>query len=153
SESGWAEVREAQRLATLEDPHAAYVVTIDIGNAYDVHPPNKQEVGRRLARAASRVVYGEPIPPSGPSPVSATREGDHVRVAFEDVEGSLVAYGHTMPIGFELCGDERGSCRYAEARIEGVQVLLKAEGVENATRVRYCWADGPVGTLYDESGF
>ena len=152
SESGWAEVREAQRLATLEDPYAAYVVTIDIGSAYDVHPPNKQEVGRRLARAASRVVYGEPIPPSGPSPVSATREGDHVRVAFEDVEGSLVAYGHTMPIGFELCGDGRGSCRYAEARIEGVQVLLKAEGVENATRVRYCWADGPVCTRYDGSG-
>lgn len=152
TESGWAEVREAQRLATRDDPRAAYVVTIDIGSSYDVHPANKQEVGRRLARAASHIVYGESVTSSGPKPAGATRKGDHITVTFEEVDGSLVAYGHTSPIGFELCGEERGSCRYAEARIEGLQVVLPNKGEEALTRVRYCWADSPVCTLYDEAG-
>lgn len=150
TESGWAEVREAQRRATQGDPHAGLAVTIDIGSSYDVHPANKQEVGRRLARAARHVIYGEAIPPSGPIPVRATRQGD--TVTFEDIQGALVAYGHDAPIGFELCGSERGSCRYADAQIDGHQVLLRAEAGNDITRVRYCWADSPICTLYDEAG-
>lgn len=151
TESGWAELREAQRLATRDDSDVGLAVTIDIGTPYDIHPPNKQEVGRRLARAARNVVYEETITPSGPVPGRTTRNGDTVTVAFEDVHGALTAYGHDAPIGFELCGNEPGRCQYADAQIDGMRVHLQSE-MEDITRVRYCWADSPVCTLYDEAG-
>src|SRR5262249_51831009 len=73
-ESGWSDVREAQRRAALGDTHAAYVVTIDLGAARELHPVNKQDIGRRIAQAARHIVYGEKIPPSGPRPVTAARQ-------------------------------------------------------------------------------
>jgi sialate O-acetylesterase len=146
--SGWAEVREAQRLAVAKDAHAGLAVTIDIGERYDIHPPNKQEVGRRLARAARHVVYGEQIAPSGPVALSARRSGAHVVVTFGDVADRLIAYGADGPIGFELCARDADSCRYSKASIEGDRVHLDAAGF-TATRVRYCWADSPVCTLFD----
>lgn len=152
AESGWAEVREAQRLATRDDPNAALAVTIDVGDPRDLHPANKQAVGARLARAARHVVYGEPIAPSGPRPLRAERRGDVVAVSFDDVEGALVAYGGVGPLGFELCGREPGSCRYAEARVDGSEVSVRIEGDEPVDRVRHAWADSPIVTLFDEAG-
>ena len=67
-ESEWAELREAQRLAVKSDPRTGLAVTIDIGDKYDIHPANKQEVARRLARAARHIIYSDPSPPSGPTP-------------------------------------------------------------------------------------
>ena len=133
-----------------EDANSGLVVTIDIGDHYDVHPPNKQEVGRRLARAARHVIYGEKsLPPSGPVPHSAARAGDAVVVTFDDTSGDLVAQGADGPIGFELCGAQPGTCRYADAATKGNTVTLRAPNAIEATRVRYCWADGPVCTLFD----
>jgi sialate O-acetylesterase len=152
AESGWAEFREAQRLAAAEDPHSALAVTIDIGDRYDVHPPNKQEVGRRLARAARHVVYGGQLPASGPVPLSAQRDDNAVVVTFGDVTGELVALGADGPIGFELCAAQPGSCHYADAQIRGNIVVLHAASAAAATRVRHCWADGPVCTLFDGAG-
>src|SRR5690606_18396610 len=79
-ESGWASLREAQRQVAAEDPRTGLVVAVDIGDRYDIHPANKQELGRRLARAARHVVYGEALAPSGPVPVSAGRNGDAIVV-------------------------------------------------------------------------
>ena len=172
-ESGWAELREAQRAAVAADAHAGLAVTIDIGDPHNLHPTNKQDVGRRLARAARHVIYGESIAPSGPVALTATRGSGQVVVDFGDVEGTLVAYSHDSPIGFELCGDAPGSCRFAEARIEGSKVALESSGGSPessapapasaagvpagaggapVTRVRYCWADSPVCTLFDAGG-
>jgi sialate O-acetylesterase len=148
-ESGWAEVREAQRLAVANDRHAGLVIAVDIGERYDIHPSNKQEVGRRLARAARRIVYGEQIAPSGPVALSARRDGTNIVVTFGDVADHLITYSADEPIGFELCTRDAGSCRYAKARIEGTRVLLDAAEVAAATRVRYCWADSPVCTVFD----
>ena len=150
-ESGWAELREAQRAAVAKDPHAGLAVTIDIGDPHNLHPTNKQDVGRRLARAARHVIYGESIAPSGPIALRATRENGDVVVSFSDVDRTLVAYGHESPIGFELCGDAPRSCRFADARIEGAKVALQSSGDVPVTRVRYCWADSPVCTLFDAS--
>jgi sialate O-acetylesterase len=150
-ESGWAVTREAQRLAVQADPNAALAVAVDLGEYTDVHPANKQEVARRLARAARHVLYKDPVPASGPVPVSARREGDAVSVEFTDITGKLVAYSATHPIGFETCGAAAGTCEYAEATIQGQQVRLKSSNSATATRVRYCWADSPVCTLYDEA--
>jgi sialate O-acetylesterase len=157
-ESDWAALREAQRQVAAEDPKTGLAVAIDIGDRYDIHPPNKQELGRRLARAARHVVYGEKLPPSGPVPLSARREGDSVVVAFGDVSNGLAAYGTESPVGFELCGSEAGSCRYASAAIGGNEaigrneVILRAPNASAATRVRYGWADSPVITLFDAAG-
>lgn len=66
-----------------------------------------------------------------------------------------MAYGHEWPVGFELCGGEAETCRWADARIEGDAVVLDAvspEGADDATRVRYGWADSPICTLYDGAG-
>jgi sialate O-acetylesterase len=150
-ESEWAALRDAQRRAVEKDGRAGLAVAIDLGDRYDIHPANKQEVGRRLARAARRVVYGESIAPSGPVVTNAWRDGKSVVVEFRDVERRLVAYSASGPIGFELCGAAAESCRYVTATLQNDRVLLAADEVPAATRVRYCWADSPVCTLYDES--
>lgn len=149
-ESDWAELREAQRLAVSKDAYAGLAVTIDIGDPYDLHPPNKQEVGRRLALAARRVVYGEKIP-LGPVPRSTRRSGGNVEVIFGDVTEKLVVYGANNPTGFELCGDAPGSCRYAAADVHESSVILTSPDDRPVTRVRYCWADSPVCTLFDQA--
>jgi sialate O-acetylesterase len=152
AESGWAGVREAQRRAVAGDAHAGLAVTIDLGDPNELHPPNKQDIGRRLARAARHVIYGEAIAPSGAMPASARRSGEDVVVEFASVEGQLITYGADGPIGFELCGDAVGSCQYAAARLDGARVHLARTGMGQATRVRFCWADSPTCTLYDGSG-
>ena len=116
--SDWASLREAQRRAAAGDPRTALAVTIDIGDRHELHPPNKQEVGRRLARAARHLIYGEGLSPSGPRAVSARHDKAGIVVAFADVEGRLAAYSAKDPIGFELCGATQASCRYVSATIQ-----------------------------------
>lgn len=152
ADSGWATLREAQRRVVADDPRSGLAVAIDLGDRYDIHPPNKQELGRRLARAARHVVYGERLAPSGPVPRSTRREGDAVVVTFGDVSGGLVAYGAPGPIGFELCGAAPGSCRQATAQLRGDAVVLRASNAAIATRVRHAWADFPIVTLFDGAG-
>ena len=162
-QSGWAEVREAQRRVAGEDPHTGLALAIDIGDAYDIHPPNKQELGRRLARVARHVVYGEQaVAPSGPTARSASRTQAGVRIAFDDVTGRLVTTGANGPIGFELCDADARHCAYADAVLDGRDVVLSCRDClkpasgrhyrSDHLRVRYCWADGPVCTLRDSSG-
>ncbi len=150
--SDWARMRQAQQQVADEDPGTGLVVTIDIGDRYDIHPTNKQELGRRLARAMRHLAYGERIAPAGPVPQAASRNGDAIVVSFGDVGGRLIAYGAPGPIGFEVCGSAEDSCRYAQAEIWNQRVTLRAPGAHEATRVRYCWADSPVCTLYDRDG-
>ena len=149
--SGWAEVREAMRLVARDDAQVGLAVTVDLGEVADIHPVQKLEIGRRLARAARRVVYGEEVAPSGPVPLGAERRGDEVVVTFEDVTDGLVVRGDSRPIGFELCGDGAASCRYVVARAEGDAVAIPLDG-RAASRVRYAWADSPIVNLYDGSG-
>jgi sialate O-acetylesterase len=150
--SAWANLREAQRRTVASDPHAALAVTIDVGIAQELHPPNKQAVGRRLARAARHLVYGEAVSPSGPIPRSANRENLGITVSFDEVEGALIAYSSDRPIGFELCGKTQSSCRFADARIRAGGIVLDSANAAQATRVRFCWNDAPVCNLYDRSG-
>ena len=146
--SVWADVREAQRQAVLEDKHAALTVNVDIGDATNLHPTNKAELGRRLALAARNVVYGERIPPSGPVVASVRRLRSDVVVTFRDVTGALSGRGD-QPSGFELCGASQSSCHPADMRVEGATVVLRDTG--SATRVRYCWGDTPVCSVSDGS--
>ncbi|MFI8716802.1 sialate O-acetylesterase [Stenotrophomonas sp. NPDC077464] len=159
--SGWAQVREAQRQVAADDRHSGLAVAIDIGDAYDIHPPNKQELGRRLATLARHVVYAERAgAASGPVARRVTRTPDGLRIRFDDVTGRLTTTGATGPIGFEVCDAEARQCRYADAALDGKDVVLRPDrvapesssGQHRSARVRYCWADGPVCTLFDRSG-
>jgi sialate O-acetylesterase len=145
----WADLREAQRQTVLADPQAALAVTIDIGDAGNLHPGNKREVGRRLAIAARHLIYGESAPPSGPIVAGATRQGADVIVSFRDVTAAL-ALRDGGPSGFELCGATQASCRWADARVTGATVVLANAAA--ATRVRYAWGASPVSPLSDGSG-
>ncbi len=152
-DSGWAMLRESQRRAVAADGNAGLAVTIDIGNRDDIHPANKQDVGKRLARAARHVVYGEKISASGALPASVRRVGSDVVVTLSDVEGSLLVIGSADPAGFELCGATQQTCRFVSAKLQGGgQVLLADPQAGSATRLRFCWADSPLCNLYDASG-
>jgi sialate O-acetylesterase len=147
--STWASLREAQRQTALADTRAAIAVTVDIGDPADLHPTNKQEVGRRLSIAARHLIYGERIPPSGPIVDSVRRRTSELVISFRDVTGALTMRSNS-PSGFELCGDTAASCRWAEARVQGSSVLLS--NAAGATRVRYAWGGSPVCPLTDGSG-
>jgi sialate O-acetylesterase len=152
-DSGWATTRDAQRRAVAADGNAALVVTQDIGNRDDVHPTNKQEVGRRLARAARHVVYGEKLSASGAQPKSVTRSAGGVDVTLADFDGKLQVIGARDPSGFELCGATQESCRFVRATLaDGGVVKLEDSAAASATRVRFCWADSPLCNLYDTEG-
>jgi sialate O-acetylesterase len=150
--SNWANLREAQRRAVLNDAHAALAVTIDVGDARELHPPDKQSVGARLARAARHLIYGESVSASGPVPRGATRDGARVMVSFESVDGTLVTYSSDRPIAFELCAEEQSSCRFVDAVLQSGRVALDASGIKAPTRVRFCWGDAPICNLSDRSG-
>lgn len=152
-ESNWSEIREAQRRAVAADPRAGLAVTIDLGERDDIHPTAKREVGRRLARAARRIVYGDAIVSSGPVPLTARHDAGRIVVTFGGVDEALVSYSSSHAIGFELCGDERGSCRYAPAAVEPTRVVIApVEGQTLPTRVRFCWGPSPLCNLSDGSG-
>lgn len=147
-ESRWPEVREAQRQA-LALANTAMAVAVDLGEPDNIHPKNKQEVGRRLALAARAVAYGERIAYSGPLFRQATREGASLRLWF-DHAGGLAARGGALK-GFEIAGADRKYAA-AAARIEGATVVVSSPAVPAPVHVRYGWDDFPDGNLYNAAG-
>jgi sialate O-acetylesterase len=145
TESGWAATINEQRLGVERDSRAALASAIDLGEPNDIHPANKQEVGRRLALAAHNLVYrdGGTV---GPMPVSAVRQGNSVVVTFTK---PLQILSGANANAFELCGAPVGTCRYADARSNGNSIVIAGDG-QPAVRVRYAWADYPVVNLYDQ---
>lgn len=143
--SATARLREDQRRAVVNDPNAVLVTAVDLGEPTDIHPANKQVVGERLARALGVRLYGQPGSASGPMIRSAVADGSRVVLDFDGVEGGLMAYGSSRPVGFEVCTGS--ACRWTDARIEGTRVVLP--DAADARSVRFCWADAPTCTLYD----
>jgi sialate O-acetylesterase len=149
-ESAWAELQEAQ-LRSLSVPHTGMAVICDIGDAADIHPRNKQDVGRRLAQWALATTYGRPIVPSGPLYRSMSVEGGRVRIRFGNVGGGLVAKGGDLR-HFAISGQDK-KWVWAEAKIDGDTVVVFSEKVPQPAAVRYAWADNPEGcNLYNREG-
>lgn len=146
AQSGFAEIRDVQRLTAKTLPQTGLAVTIDLGNPRDIHSPEKQEVARRLALEANRVIYGQPGPAS-PLPLEAVREGDTVRIRFEHAGRGLVSYSGPSLLGFEACSQ---ACVFTPARIDGGTVVLDAPA--ETVRVRYAWAGTPIVNLYNQDG-
>ena len=148
-DSHWPEVRDAQRRA-LELRNTGMAVAIDIGNPTDIHPTNKQDVGKRLALAARAIAYGEKIEYSGPLFRAAVPQGESLRVLFEHAESGLIAKGDVLK-GFEIAGRDKIFAP-AEARIDGTEVVLTNSKVSAPRYVRYGWAGNPDCDLYNKAG-
>ena len=152
-ESDWAELREAQYLTARNVPNAGLAITIDIGEANDIHPRNKQEVGRRLALAALAQTYKKDVPYSGPVFDAMKVEGDAARLTFKHTHGGLVAKGDAAPAvkGFAVAGEDK-QWHWADAKIDGDSVIVRSDKVQKPVAVRYAWANNPVCNLYNKAG-
>lgn len=166
-ESTWAATREAQNGA-LALPNTGLAVTIDLGDAGNIHPPDKQDVSHRLALAAQRVAYGKQDAIfSGPTHKSFTIEGNKIRVLFENTGSGLMignAPDHfftsqkkaipaapTKLEGFAIAGADK-KFAWANATIDGNSVVIESAAVANPVAVRYAWADNPACNLYNKEG-
>lgn len=143
-ESGWAQTRDQQRLGVVADSNAALVTAIDIGEPNDIHPANKNDLGKRLAEAFN----GRAMP----MPQKAVREGGKVTVSFTGIVGALTVQGGPYPLGVELCEAAPGTCQFVIARAEGSDLLMAVPEGMTPTRVRYAWADAPIVNLVDGGG-
>jgi sialate O-acetylesterase len=146
----WAELREAQALTAKNVPHSGLAVTIDIGDAKSVHPTNKKTVGERLALIALAKDYGRKVEYSGPVYRSMKISGDEVRLKFDHAKGGLVAKGGSLT-GFAVAGAD-GKFVWADAKIDGENVVLSAPEVPQPVAVRYAWDANPICNLYNQAG-
>ncbi|MDR1341914.1 MAG: 9-O-acetylesterase [Prevotellaceae bacterium] len=139
--STWAALREAQ-LNTLHVSNTGMAVAIDIGEARDIHPKNKQDVGARLALQARANTYGQQVAYSGPLYSTYRIENSKIRISFTHVDGGLKAKNGGKLRGFTIAGSDRKFYE-AEATIEGDEVLVSSPSVAFPVAVRYAWADNP----------
>jgi len=146
----WAELREAQALTARTVPGASLVVTVDTGEAEDIHPRDKVPVGERLALAALRDVHGRAVVASGPTFASLERLVGALRIQFSDTDGGL-SWRDGVAGEFAIAGADRKWVR-AEARIEGDTVLVASPQVNEPVAVRYAWQANPVATLVNGAG-
>jgi len=148
--SAWAELREAQSMA-LKLPKTGQAVIIDIGEARNIHPKNKQDVGSRLGLAARKIAYGQELCFSGPVYESMTVKGGEVALKFSNTGAGMVAKGGGKLTGFALAGKDKKFVR-ADAKIQGKDtVVVSSDKVKAPVAVRYAWADNPECNLYNKA--
>jgi sialate O-acetylesterase len=149
-DSDWAELREAQTM-TLALPNSGMAVTIDIGNADDIHPRNKQDVGKRLALNALAKDYCKHVHYSGPMYKSMCKKGNAIEVKFDHAEGGLVHWGGAPLKGFSIAGADKKFV-WAKACIKGKKVVVFSPDVKDPVAVRYAWAHNPECNLMNGAG-
>ncbi|WP_214225279.1 sialate O-acetylesterase [Pedobacter sp. B4-66] len=148
--SEWAELRDAQR-ETLLLPNTGMAVSIDIGDAVDIHPKNKQDVGKRLAFIALAKDYGVKIPYSGPIYQSQKIDGAAINLTFKSADGGLKAKDGAELKGFAIAGSDQ-KFYWAKAVVKGNQVVVSSPDVANPVAVRYAWANNPVCNFVNGAG-
>ena len=159
--SSWSILREAQVQVAETVPNCGIAVGIELGSAFTIHPPNKQEVGKRLALVALEKTYGQKIESSGPRYSSMKIEGNSIRITFTHAKG-LQAKGGTLK-RFSISGSDPASPAgsavtskkfvWADAKIEGETIVVSSPHVTQPVAVRYAWLDNPEGcNLYNAAG-
>ena len=151
--SDWALLREAQASA-LSLPNTAMAVTIDLGDAQDIHPRNKAPVGERLCHAARHLVLNQNVPYCGPVLThlrAKNIQGKNVlEVAYQHIDGGLTIKGNTL-LGFAIAGAD-GKFVNAQAQLEGDKVIVSSTKVKQPLSLRYAWADNSPANLYNKAG-
>jgi sialate O-acetylesterase len=147
TDDSWANIREAQTMA-LELPNTGMAVTIDIGNARDIHPKNKQEVGKRLALNALAKVYGKDVAYSGPMYKSMNVENNKITLQFTNTDKGLKIKGSKELKGFAIAGSNKKFV-WAKAKIIGNEIVVWNSKIKNPVAVRYAWSSNPLCNLYN----
>jgi len=150
ADSAWAELREAQAM-TAKLPGNGMAVIIDVGEAADIHPRDKQTVGHRLAVIALARAYGKSVSYSGPEYTGMTIEGSKIRLQFTHTDGGLAARDSKFLRGFAIAGADK-KFNFASAHIVGDTVVVHSRHVKQPVAVRYAWADNPRCNLYNGAG-
>ena len=151
-ESDWAELREAQTMTMSKLPKTGEAVIIDIGEGKDIHPKNKFDVGRRLARWALAKDYGVNIPFHSPQYKAMTKEGNKIVLSFDYVDGGWRPFDVPQPRGFSICGEDK-KWVYANATVRpDNQIEVSATEVPNPIAVRYGWANNPIVNMFNGAG-
>jgi sialate O-acetylesterase len=144
AESGWAELREAQTMVMSKLPNTGEAVITDLGEAHDIHPRNKLDVARRLARWALVKDYGYDLVYRSPIHKSCHIEDNHMIVIFDHVGGGLDTFDVRQPVGFAIAGADKKFV-WAQAKITGKDTIeVWSDQVDEPVAVRYGWADNPV---------
>jgi sialate O-acetylesterase len=146
----WPNLRWSQWLTTKALPNVGMACIIDIGEAGDIHPKNKQDVGARLALVAEKMTYGKDVECSGPVYKAMDVEGSKVRLTFDHLGGGLVVKGDRLE-GFAIAGAD-GQFAWADATVDGDTVVVSSPQVATPTTVRYAWSNNPVCNLYNQAG-
>jgi sialate O-acetylesterase len=149
-ESDWAELREAQLMATQKLPNVGMAVITDVGAENDIHPKKKEPVGARLALLARRIAYGQPIVANGPIYHGMRVEGNQAVLYFGSVGSGLECRGDKLT-GFTIAGPDHKFVN-AQAEVRGNTVVVSAPGVEKPEAVRFGWANYPVVNLWNKEG-
>ncbi|MGI9470489.1 MAG: sialate O-acetylesterase [Rubripirellula sp.] len=151
-DSDWAELREAQTMTMAKLPHTGEAVITDLGEASDIHPKNKQDVAKRLARWALANEYGFDIPFHSPSFESMSVEGSKAVLKFDHVGGRLDTFDVQEPIGFAIAGEDKVFVA-AQAKITGKDTIeVWSDEVANPVAVRYAWANNPICNVQSSEG-
>jgi sialate O-acetylesterase len=146
----WAELRESQDFAARTVPNSALAVTIDVGDANDIHPKEKKVVGERLALCALAQHYGKKVVASGPTFASVDELPGALKLHFRNADGGLNVKGDKLG-EFSVAGADR-RWYWAEARIEGDSVIVSSPQVPNPKAARYAWQANPTATLFNGAG-
>ena len=147
-DSNWAELREAQTMTMDKLAHTGEAVIIDIGEGKDIHPRNKTDVGRRLARWALANEYGVAIPHRSPRYASMETQGDKILLSFAHVEGGWRPFDVNQPLGFTIAGEDKKFVTANAKVLKDGRIEVSAEGVNAPVAVRYAWANNPVCNMY-----
>jgi sialate O-acetylesterase len=156
SESAWAELREAQTMTMKALPATGEAVIIDIGEGKDIHPKNKQDVAKRLARWALVETYKVPgIACRSPLYKSMEKQGSAIVLSFEHVASAANAwrpFDVAEPVGFTIAGADRKFVQAQAKILSDGRIEVSSPAVADPVAVRYAWADNPVCNMYSAAG-
>ncbi len=151
-ESNWAELREAQTMTLDRLPKSGQAVIIDIGEGRDIHPRNKVDVGRRLARLALANDYGIDVAAHSPRYKSMEKQASSIVLTFDHIDRGWRPFDVNHPVGFAIAGEDKKFV-WADAKIlPDNRIEVSSPEVSNPVAVRYAWADNPVCNLFDGAG-